>query len=110
VRLDAQPFGHLAFPFAIPDGEGDVKYELSGEIGGVRVSAGGTFRRRRKWTVYVTPHAHTDIGYTHRQWEVAERLCRNLDTALDWLASEAGAAQPSFAYHLDAGWTLETYV
>ncbi|WP_309118822.1 glycosyl hydrolase-related protein [Paenibacillus sp.] len=110
VRLDARPFGHLAFPFAIPDEEGEVRYSLSGDVGGVPVSAGGSFRRRRKWTVYVTPHAHTDIGYTHRQWEVAERLCRNLDTALDWLESEEGAAAASFAYHLDAGWTLETYL
>jgi len=110
VSIDSMPFGHLAFPFDIPDGEGDVRYRLNGTVEGVLVDVAGTFRRRRKWTVYVTPHAHTDIGYTHRQWEVAERLCRNLDTAVEWIESEAGAASPSFAYHLDSGWVLETYL
>ncbi len=108
LRIGSMPFGHLAIPFDIPDGAGDVRYALTGDVDGSPVALAGTFRRRRKWTVYVTPHAHTDIGYTHRQWEVAERLCRNIDTALDWLESEEG--EPSFAYHLDSGWALETYL
>ncbi|HZG56105.1 glycosyl hydrolase-related protein [Paenibacillus sp.] len=110
VRLVGLPFGHPRVTFALPDGEGDVSYALTGDVGGRPVSFSGSFRPRRKWTVYITPHAHTDIGYTHRQWEVAERLCRNIDTALDWIEAEERAGETSFTYHLDAGWAMETYL
>ncbi|KIL42185.1 hypothetical protein SD70_03250 [Gordoniibacillus kamchatkensis] len=113
LAVPATAFGHLCLPFDVFDGEGEVAYTLEGAPAVIS----GTFQRRRKWKVYITPHAHTDIGYTHRQWEVAERLCRNIDTALDIIAGEnrnAGRgpsdSPPSFTYHLDSGWALETYL
>lgn len=108
--MSAVALGHVHFTFECFDGEGPVTYLLQGEIDGKPVSWEGSFTRRRKWKVYITPHAHTDIGYTHRQWEVAERLCRNVDTALDIIEKEAESAEPAFTYHLDAGWVLETYL
>ncbi len=116
-------FGHIHLPFEVSDGEGPVRYKLGVTFDKTSSRREGTFRRRRKWTVYVAPHAHTDIGYTHRQWEVAERLCHNIDTALDMIG-EAGAPHPplpdagegsgvrdaSFAYHLDSSWALDTYL
>lgn len=105
LHVPASAFGHVASSFSLFDGDGDVAYTLEGRLGGKLVSFSGSFRRRRKWKVYITPHAHTDIGYTHRQWEVAERLCRNIDTALDWIETEE-----HFTYHLDSGWALEMYL
>lgn len=115
LRLPAAPFGHIRRAFDLFDGEGAVEYVVHGRVQGVEFRQQGTFARRRKWKVYLTPHAHTDIGYTHRQWEVAERLCRNIDKALDMLEAEAALPEgpdepPSFAYHLDSTWTLETYL
>ncbi|MEH7381424.1 polysaccharide lyase family protein [Bacillus sp. JJ1533] len=102
-------FGHFHTRFYIKDGENPVNYSL---YLGDHLYQMGTLKRRRKWKVYLSPHSHTDIGYTHRQWEVAERLCRNIDTALDWLEreKEEKADIPAFAYHLDASWVLETYL
>ena len=57
-------FGQYRMPFLLPDGQEAVSYTVSGAI-----NATGTFLRRRKWKVFTTPHAHTDIGYTHRQWK-----------------------------------------
>ena len=100
-------FGHLRIPFELFDGPTPtVAYRLWGELDGAPLELKGTLSRRRKWTVYVAPHAHTDIGYTHRQWEVAERLCRNIDAALELLAQAPSAT----AYHLDASWPLEHYL
>ncbi len=101
--VPATSFGHLELPFDLFDGDGAVDWELISDAG--RFS--GTFERRRKWKVFITPHAHTDIGYTHRQWEVAERLCRNVDFALDQIAADTTG---SFTYHLDSSWVLETYL
>jgi alpha-mannosidase len=107
MSLPAAAFGHLRLELCVFDGEGEVGYELAGTLGGRPALASGSFLRRRKWKVYIAPHSHADIGYTHRQWEVAERLCRNIDTALGTLETEAGA---SFSFHLDCSWPLETYL
>lgn len=95
-------FGQLKLDFLLPDGKGKVQYELRGDLRG-----SGEFERKRKWKVYTTPHAHTDIGYTHRQWEVAERMCRNIDTALDMLK---GQYREHFSYIIDSTWPLEEYL
>ncbi|HBY98156.1 MAG TPA: hypothetical protein DEP84_30140 [Chloroflexi bacterium] len=114
LSLPATTFGHLHQAFELFDGDGPVTYRIRGKVNGEAFEQAGRFARRRKWNVYLTPHAHTDIGYTHRQWEVAERLCRNIDKALDLLAESGPDQQPagprSFAYHLDSSWALETYL
>lgn len=94
-------FGQHRFDFLLPDGTGEVSYQVSGPV-----TASGRFARRRKWKVFTTPHAHTDIGYTHRQSEVAERMSRNIDTALALLE---GPLKDDFTYILDSSWSLEDY-
>jgi hypothetical protein len=128
IAIPATQFGHIQATFDLFDGDGPVEYSLQGIINGAAFNQTGVLSRRRKWKVYLTPHAHTDIGYTHRQWEVAERLCRNIDAALDMLENDqplvehreqlpaarqsASSIQhpPAFAYHLDSSWALETYL
>lgn len=100
VHWEGGAFGQAQVPFWLPDGEGTVRYRLEGDRRGA-----GTFERRRKWTVYTMPHAHTDIGYTHRQWEVAERMCRNLDQAMNLLRKN----EEHFSYIIDGTWHLEEY-
>jgi hypothetical protein len=122
-RAAPAAFGHLRFTAELFDGEGMPAYRLSGETAasgtapsGAKIEFAGSVKRRRKWNVYIASHAHTDIGYTHRQWEVAERLCRNIDTALELLEEQDRMlalnpdAEPAFAYHMDASWALETWL
>ncbi|MHB2018349.1 MAG: glycosyl hydrolase-related protein [Candidatus Xenobia bacterium] len=98
ITLDvpAAAFGHLALPFDIPDGNGPYAYhaELNGQTFEGRVN------RARKWTVYVAPHSHTDVGYTHRQSEVAEHHARAIDDAVRY----------EMQYHLDSSWPLESWL
>jgi hypothetical protein len=98
LTLPAAAFGHVSVPFELADGEAAVDYVLAGALGERR----GVLHRRRKWRVHVTPHAHTDIGYTHRQSEIGERHARNVDAAL------ANAAPAT--YHVDSAWTLEEWL
>ncbi len=99
-RMPARAFGDYTFSCWMPDGNGEVQWELKGAA-----EQRGSFRRCRRWKVYVTPHAHTDIGYTHRQPEVAERMSRNLDTAI-----ETVRRRPEFSYILDSAWAAEDYL
>ncbi len=114
LHLPPTSFGHVRHSFELRDGAcRSVEYTIQGIVDGEALDVAGSFTRCRKWQVYLTPHAHTDIGYTHRQWEVAERLCRNIDTALDLLAANDATQPnqpPSFSYHLDSAWALETWL
>ncbi|HWI65967.1 MAG TPA: glycoside hydrolase family 38 C-terminal domain-containing protein [Symbiobacteriaceae bacterium] len=98
--VPAAAFGHLRFEFHLLDGVGEVPWRFHG----LGMETSGMVRRRRKWQVYLTPHAHTDIGYTHRQYEVAERLARNIDAAMELAVSKG------FTYHLDSSWALEHWL
>ncbi|PYE54598.1 glycosyl hydrolase-related protein [Deinococcus yavapaiensis] len=104
VDLPVAPtvFGDVTFTLQVPRVEADLRVEASH---GARTWT-FTVPRKRLWTVYVAAHSHTDIGYTHRQEEVAERHSRNLDAAVAFL--DAGDA--NFAYHLDASWPLLDYL
>lgn len=94
-------FGQQTVLVWIPEQEGEVAYVIQGDLQGK-----GVFSPRKKWNIHITPHAHTDIGYTHRQWEVAERMCRNLDKAIELLES---SEEGSFSYVIDGTWHLEEY-
>ncbi|MCX6872501.1 MAG: glycosyl hydrolase-related protein [Verrucomicrobia bacterium] len=65
-------------------------------------------RLREMWLL---PHSHVDIGYTHRQDEVVKLQIGNLETAMR-LATES-AAQPSgqrFKWNPEAVWTLDHFL
>jgi len=98
--MEANAFGEYTFSCWVPDGVGEISYTLTGAV-----IQSGSVRRCRKWKVYLTPHAHTDIGYTHRQPEVAERMSRNLDTAIDTLKKT-----PDFSYILDSSWAIDDFL
>ncbi len=99
-RFAPNAFGEYTFSCDVPDGEGEVHYAITGAV-----EQAGSFKRSRKWHVYITPHAHTDIGYTHRQMEVAERMSRNIDTAMDTLEKTE-----DFSYILDSAWAADDYL
>ena len=99
-EFPANAFGQYAFSCWLPDGAGDVHCVIEDAVTHEEV-----FRRSRKWNVYITPHAHTDIGYTHRQMEVAERMSRNLDAAMDTMRRTE-----DFSYIMDSAWSAEDYL
>jgi hypothetical protein len=61
--------------------------------------------------LWVLPHSHVDIGYTHRQSEVADLQSGNLVKAME-LAQDS-AANPEgmrFKWNPEAVWSLEQYL
>ncbi len=72
---------------------------------------GKTFKTRvtldpqRKWTIFVVPHAHLDIGYTDYQARVAEVQNRNIDKLLAEIAQF-----PSMRISLDGSWIVRNYL
>lgn len=99
-QFQANAFGQYTFSCWLPDGTGQVHCAISGAVTHEEV-----FHRSRKWNVHITPHAHTDIGYTHRQMEVAERMSRNLDAAIETMHRTE-----DFSYILDSAWSADDYL
>lgn len=66
---------------------------------------------KKKWTVYIYPHSHVDIGYTNLQEVVKDLHIRNIDVGID-IASKTrdypdGA---KFVWNPEATWVVERYL
>ena len=64
-----------------------------------------TLTPKRKWTVYMVPHEHLDIGYSDFQTKLAELHSRVVDEAL-----EMSAERPEFKFSLDGYWQAQQFL
>ena len=95
----AGEFGEQRLSFDVPEWSGTVagRLRLSSERP-VEVS----LTAQRKWSVYVVPHTHLDVGYTDYQGKVAETQARVLTQA-----DELINAHPDFRFSMDGSWNLQ---
>ncbi len=97
----AGEFGERRLSFDVREWNGTVqgKLQLSSELKRpVKVS----LTPERKWSLYVVPHTHLDVGYTDYQGKVSETQARVLSQA-DALISE----HPDFRFSMDGSWNLQ---
>jgi hypothetical protein len=59
----------------------------------------------KRWTVYVVPHVHLDLGYTDYQAKVASVQSRVVDEALDLIH-----LHPDFRFSMDGMWSFEQFL
>ena len=65
----------------------------------------------RKMTVYLLPHSHIDIGYTHLQTDVMRRQCDNIDKALELIAKTAAyPPEARFKWNAEVLWAMDSYL
>jgi hypothetical protein len=65
----------------------------------------------RKWTVYLTQHAHTDIGYTRPQTEILPEHLRYIDYALDYCDLTDGLPDDArFRWTCETSWAVRQYL
>ena len=101
ANIPAGEFGEVRISFDVPEWSGTVK-------GAVRITPGNTgpfdvsLTPARKWTIFVVPHTHLDVGYTDYQGKVAETQARVLTQAGDLIHEH-----PDFRFSMDGSWTLE---
>jgi hypothetical protein len=97
----AGEFGEQRLSFDVREWKGTVqgKIELSSEL---KRALAVTLTPERKWSLYVVPHTHLDVGYTDYQGKVAETQARVLSQA-DALIN----AHPDFRFSMDGSWNLQ---
>ena len=97
-------FGEERVQFEVPEWTGTVSGRL--EIAaGQRTAMDVSLSAARKWTLFVVPHTHLDIGYTDYQGKVAEIHARTLQEAVDLIREN-----PDFRFAEDGSWNVEQFL
>ena len=94
-------FGEERTSFEVPAWDGTLKAKLRLPHSS-RNSDELSLSAERKWTIYVVPHTHLDVGYTDYQGKVAETQARVLTQAADLIR-----ANPDFRFSMDGSWNLD---
>ncbi len=70
-----------------------------------------TLKPVRRWVVYLLPHSHVDIGYTHVQTDVERAQWKYLEMAID-TAHKSAANPPGsrFKWNVEVLWAVDSYL
>jgi len=98
-------FGEDRLEFAVPEFTAGTAARVTTRIGGRAQNFPVTVEPAKKWTIYVVPHEHLDIGYTDFQPKVAEVQSRALDEAIEMIHTH-----PDFRYSPDGFWCIEQFL
>jgi hypothetical protein len=82
------------------------------EVAGAQRAFGPfTVRLPRRWTVYLTQHTHTDIGYTRPQTEILPEHLRYIDYALDYCDLTDDLPEDArFRWTCETAWAVREHV
>lgn len=97
-------FGDERVQFEVPEWTGTVQGRL--EITARRHAPFElSLTAARKWTVFVVPHTHIDVGFTDFQGKVSEAQARTLDEAIGLIEKH-----PDFRFSIDGSWTMQQFL
>ncbi len=97
-------FGEAKVQFEIPEWQGATAATLEVNAGAHR-KLSLSMTPERKWTVFVVPHTHVDIGYTDYQGKVAENQANTLQEAADLISK-----YPDFRFATDGSWNVQQFL
>lgn len=98
-------FGQERIEFEVPEFPAQTPALLSIRANGKQYRFRTLLNPERKWSIFLVPHLHLDIGYTDYQAKVAELQSRNIDKLLDFLPQN-----PEMRFSLDGSWVVQNYL
>ena len=104
AKLTGGEFGEERVSFEVPEWSGAVEAELRVGSGSHRPIK-ASLVAQRKWTIFVVPHTHLDVGFTDYQGKVAETQARVLTQAANLIRE-----YPDFRFSMDGSWNLEQFL
>jgi len=109
VRLK---FGSQSVAFSVPAVAAPRPLKVAIDYAGQLVAEHtATLQPVRKWLVYLLPHSHIDIGYTHLQTEVKRKQWSNLEKALELCAKTASYPLGArFRWNAEVLWAVDSYL
>ncbi|HEV2399700.1 MAG TPA: polysaccharide lyase family protein [Candidatus Sulfotelmatobacter sp.] len=97
-------FGQERLEFEVPEFSAQTPAIVSILANGKHYRFRTLLNPERKWSIFLVPHLHLDIGYTDYQAKVAELQSRNIDKLLDFMPQN-----PEMRFSLDGSWVLQNY-
>ncbi|HEX8285885.1 MAG TPA: glycoside hydrolase family 38 C-terminal domain-containing protein [Pyrinomonadaceae bacterium] len=98
-------FGEQRLEFDAPEFAARARATVNVKANGRDYKFDQTVSPARKWTVYMVPHEHLDVGYSDFQTKLAELHSRVIGEALD-----LNAAHPEFRFTLDGYWQARHFL
>jgi alpha-mannosidase len=99
-----QDFGDEKLEFTVPEFPAQTRARLTWISGNHKRHLEELIDPEKKWTFFLVPHIHLDIGYTDYQAKVAAVQSRVIDEAMDLTAQH-----PGFTFSIDGEWSLEQF-
>ncbi len=101
----SRDFGEARIPFEVKDFPSPSVAKVSWRTSATGATAEQEIAAQKKWTLFMVPHIHLDVGFTDYQSKVAVRQARVIDEALDFVAKH-----PDFRFSIDGEWCLEQFM
>jgi alpha-mannosidase len=100
-----QDFGEERIHFFVPEFAAWTPARVTVDLDGHTSRFAETLQPQKKWTLFLVPHVHLDVGYTDYQAKVSAIQSRILDEAMDLTAQH-----PAFRFSTDGEWNLEQFL
>ena len=100
-----QDFGEEKLEFAVAEFPAGTKARLRWSVGGRGEHAEKSIDPMKKWTLYLVPHIHLDVGYSDYQAKIAAIHSHVIDEAMEMMARH-----PDYRFSLDGSWPLEQFM
>jgi len=98
-------FGQQRFEFAVPEFAAGAPAKVALALGRSKTEYAVRLTPKRKFTLYVVPHNHLDIGFTDYQPKIEELQNRNFDRLLAEMRTD-----PSLRFSVDGVWPVEQFL
>jgi alpha-mannosidase len=98
-------FGELRAEFNVPEWNGEESATLSIKAANVAEDFPVSLQAQKKWTVFIVPQEHLDVGFTDYPDKIAELHSQAVDGVL-----EVFKKRPEFRWTLDGSWVAEQYL
>ncbi|HZC42955.1 MAG TPA: polysaccharide lyase family protein, partial [Acidobacteriaceae bacterium] len=100
-----QDFGEEKLSFSVPEFSAHTSAEVAWNSGSHAQHHKQFIDPEKKWTLFLVPHIHLDVGYSDYQGKVAAIHSRVIDEAMQLIEQH-----PDFRFSLDGYWPLEQYM
>ncbi len=103
--------GRSIIPVNVPDLLKPAKITFQVAVGKTKDARDVMLAPQRKWTLYLLPHSHSDIGYTDLQTRVTKNHVEYLDAVIDFCkATESYPDEAKFRWNIEVSWSLENFL
>jgi len=104
VRANEE-FGERKLSYLVPEWTGKIAATVHASGSGLNRSVRSEVTPAKKWTVFIIPHEHLDVGFTDYVAKVAELQSQSVDDAMNVIRKV-----PDFRWTLDGSWIAKEYI